>query len=118
MGATMKKAVGDLKFYKTVRLGNLAWKVYFRDAAGQRWKATVTARRYFIVTEPNPTGVRVTIQPLTLNLPKSFTVDGYPKFHKDWHEVGFPTEKGEVRLLVALTAMSAKMAEVLKDGKD
>ena len=94
-----KKAVGDLKFYRVVRLGNVAWKAYFKDTAGQRWMATVTARRYFIVTEPNPTGVRVTIQ--LLNHPKPH------KFREDWHRIAFPTEKGEVRLLVALTARMA-----------
>lgn len=97
-----KTAVGNLKFYRTVRLGNIAWKVYFKTADGRRWKATITARRYFVVTEPNPTGVRVTIQPLTLNLPKSFTI-GYPKFREDWRKVAFPTDKGEARLLVELT---------------
>jgi hypothetical protein len=92
---------GDLKFYRTIRLGNMAWKVYFRDTEGRQWKATVTARRYFVVTEPNPTGVRVTIQPL--NQPKS------PKIREDWRKVAFPTEKGEVRLLVALTAKMARV---------
>jgi hypothetical protein len=99
MGAATKKkaVVGDLKFkfYRVVRLGNVAWKVYFKDANGQRWKATVAARRFFVVTEPNPTGVRVTIQPLSLKF--------HPKFRKDWRKVDLPTEKGEVRLLVGLT---------------
>ena len=95
MGATKEKAVvGDLKFYRAVRLGNFAWKVYFFDAEGQRWKAIVTARRYFVVTEPNPTGVRVTIQPLKQH---------NPQFSVDWRKVGFPTEKGEAVLLVTLT---------------
>jgi hypothetical protein len=112
MGSTKRGRIGDLKVYRTVRLGDFAWKVFFKSVDGMRWKATITARRFFVITEPDPTGVRVTIQPLTLNLPKSFTINS-PKFRKDWRKAGFPTDKGEALLLVALTAKAAKIAKVV-----
>jgi hypothetical protein len=93
MGATKSYKIGDIRFYRTMRLGNLAWKVYFK-VGDQKWKATIASRRFFVVTEPNPTGVRVTISPLTQK---------YPKFVKDYTKAGYPTEKGEALLLVALT---------------
>jgi hypothetical protein len=101
MGAkTRSYKVGDIEFYRVVKLGNLGWMVFFR-VGGEKWVGTVVARRYIaFAPDTLPTGVRVTLRPLSQ---KGF------KFSMNWAKVAQPTEKGEARLLVALTAKAARV---------
>jgi hypothetical protein len=100
MGATKlsKDSINAVKFHKLVRLraGNedFGWKVTF-EVDGENWEASVIARHY-LVSEPNPTGVRVTLKN-----------PNYPTYSHDWCRVAMPTDEGEVRLLVALTLLAA-----------
>jgi hypothetical protein len=93
MGAkTRSYKVGDIEFYRVVKLGNFGWKVYFK-VGDERWVGTIVARRY-IAFAPDipPTGVRVTLKSRRTGF----------KFSKDWVKVS-PNDKGEARLLIGLT---------------
>jgi hypothetical protein len=100
MGATKlsKDSINAVKFYELMRLRagdeNFGWKVTF-EVEGEEWEALVIARRY-LVSEPNPTGVRVTLKN-----------PNYPTYSHDWCRVVMPADEGEVRLLVALTLLAA-----------
>jgi len=94
MGAkTRSYKVGDIEFYRVVKLGGFGWKVFFK-LGDEKWVGTIVARRY-IAFAPDipPTGVRVTLQPLK----------GKFGFSKNWVAVAPPSDKGEAKLLVELT---------------
>jgi len=87
MGTTKKTRsydVGDIEFYRVVKLGGFGWKVFFR-VEGERWVGTIVARRFIaFAPDATPRGVRVTLQPLK---GKGF------RFSKDWVKVALPDDK-------------------------
>jgi hypothetical protein len=86
----VQKTMGEIKFYRVKKLGNIGWKIYFK-AGGERWVGVIVARRF---VNPNATGVKVTLQPVGR---RDF------RFSKHWSKVSLPADKGEARLLAWLT---------------
>ena len=94
MGAkTGSYKVGDIEFYRVVKLSGLGWKVFFR-LGGEKWVGTIVARRYIaFAPDTPPTGVRVTLKSRQMGF----------RFSKNWVDVSPPSDKGGAKLLVALT---------------